>query len=131
MNIAPNLTAVLAYYAGIKKGEINGMFYGSLIGVVEDSLSGAFLGPHMLSKGLVGYLSSFIYHKFFIWTPVLGIIGLTAFTITDGFIVFTSRTVFDRMPSGLGTASFIIIMQSFINGIIGIFIKPDDKKDTH
>ncbi|MFH1025304.1 MAG: rod shape-determining protein MreD, partial [Nitrospirota bacterium] len=60
-DITPNFTAVLACYAGIKGREVKGMVFGSFIGIVEDSISGAFLGPNLLSKGLIGYLSSLMY----------------------------------------------------------------------
>jgi rod shape-determining protein MreD len=126
-DITPNLTAALACYAGIKKREIKGMFLGSLIGVIEDSLSGTFLGPNLLSKGLVGYLSSFIYSRFFVWTPLLGIISIFVLTLTDGFIVFMSRGIFDKMPANSGAAAFIIIFQSLLNAPLGIFLKPKDE----
>ena len=126
-DITPNLTAALACYAGIKKREIKGMFLGSLIGVIEDSLSGPFLGPNLLSKGLLGYLSSFIYSRFFVWTPLLGIISISVLTLTDGFIVFMSRSIFDKMPANSGAAAFIIILQSLLNAPLGIFLKPKDE----
>jgi rod shape-determining protein MreD len=126
-DITPNLTAALACYAGIRKREIKGMFLGSLIGLVEDSLSGAFLGPNLLSKGLIGYLSSFIYSRFFIWTPLLGVISISVLTLTDGFIVFMSRNIFDKTPVSIGAAAFIIVFQSILNAPFGIFLKPKDE----
>src|SRR3972149_6485225 len=64
--VAPNLTFVLVYYAGIREGGFLGIILGSLVGSIEDSLSGAFFGPHFLSKGLVGYFSSFMSGSLFI-----------------------------------------------------------------
>lgn len=123
-DVAPNFTVVLAYYAGIKKREIKGMFLGALVGIVEDSISGTFLGPNLLSKGLIGYLSSFIYSRFFIWTPLLGIISISLLTIVDSLVVFIAKSVFDRMPMGIGAAIFVILVQSLINALFGAFIKP-------
>jgi len=125
-DVAPNLTVVLACYAGIRKGEVKGMFFASLIGIVEDSLSGGFLGPHLLSKGLIGYLSSFIYRKLFIWTPILGIISISVLTLMDGFVVFILRSVFDKMPVSFGAAAFIITIQSLFNAPLGILLRPKD-----
>jgi rod shape-determining protein MreD len=124
--VTPNFTAVLAYYAGVKKREIKGMCIGSLIGTVEDSLSGAFLGPNLLSKGIVGYLSSFISHRIFIWTPLLGVISISAVTLTDGLIVFLSRSIFDKTPMSISNAAFIIFIQCLMNAVFGAFIKPKD-----
>jgi rod shape-determining protein MreD len=125
-DVTPNLTAALACYAGIKKREIKGMFLGSLIGLIEDMLAGPFLGPNLLSKGLIGYLSSFIYSKFFIWTPLLGVISVSVLTLTDGFIVFMSRSIFAKMPAGSGSAAFIIIFQALLNAPLGIFLRPNE-----
>jgi rod shape-determining protein MreD len=123
-DITPNLTVVLACYAGIKEGEVKGMFFGSLIGMIEDSVSGAFLGTHLLSKGLIGYLSSFLYSKFFLWTPLLGVVSIAVLTLIDSLIVFCLRSIFDKMPLGIGTASLIILVQSVLNAPLGIFLRP-------
>jgi len=123
-DISPNLTVILACYAGIRKREVKGMLIGSVIGMIEDSLSGAFLGPHLLSKGLIGYLSSLTYSRFFIWTPLLGVITMSVLTFIDGLIIFASRSVFDRMPAGFLVALLMILMQSLLNAPFGLILKP-------
>ena len=122
-DITPNFTVILACYAGIREGEAKGLFIGSLIGIIEDSFSGTLLGPNLLSKGLVGYLAAFLYSKFFVWTPVLGILTIMVLTMADSIVVYMSRSIFDTMPSGIGAAAFIIVMQSLFNAPIGIFLK--------
>jgi rod shape-determining protein MreD len=124
--VTPNFTFVLAYYAGIREGGVKGLFLGSIIGAVEDSLSGALLGSHLLSKGLVGYFSSFLSGSFFRWTPLLGIIGISVLTIFDSTLVFMSRSFFDRMPVTIGVAVFIVTIQLMINAPLGIFLRPKD-----
>jgi len=123
-DVSPNLTVILACYAGIKKREVKGMLIGSAIGVIEDSLSGAFLGPHLLSKGLIGYLSSLTYSRFFIWTPLLGIITMSVLTFIDGLIIFASRSIFDRMPAGFLVALLLILIQSLLNAPFGLILRP-------
>jgi rod shape-determining protein MreD len=122
-DITPNFTVILACYAGIRGGEGKGLFFGSLIGILEDSLSGTLLGPHLLSKGLIGYLSAFLYSKLFIWTPVLGIITVVVLAIVDSSIVYIARSVFGTVPSGVSSAAFIIAMQSLFNAPFGILLK--------
>jgi rod shape-determining protein MreD len=123
-DISPNLTVILACYAGIRKREVKGMLIGSVIGMIEDSLSGAFLGPHLLSKGLIGYLSSLTYSRFFIWTPLLGVITMSVLTFIDGLIIFASRSVFERMPASFLVALLIILIQSLLNAPFGLILKP-------
>jgi rod shape-determining protein MreD len=129
-DVTPNFTAVLVYYAGMRKGERGGMFFGSLIGSVEDSLSGAFLGPNLLSKGIMGYFSSFMSGSFFRWTPLLGAIGITVLTIVDNALVFASRSFFDRMPASIKAAVFITVIQSVINAPLGLFLRPKEIQKT-
>ena len=125
-DVTPNFAAILTYYAGIRKGEIKGMFFGALLGIIQDSLSGTFIGPNLLSKGLIGYLSSSVYSRFFMWTPLLGMITLFLVTSLDSTVVFISRSFFDRMPVGIGSAAFIIIVQSLLNAPLGILLKPKE-----
>jgi rod shape-determining protein MreD len=123
-DISPNLTVILACYAGIRKKEVKGMLIGSAIGMIEDSLSGAFLGPHLLSKGLIGYLSSLTYSRFFVWTPLLGIITMSVLTFIDGLIILASRSIFDRMPASFLAALFMILLQSLLNAPFGFILRP-------
>jgi len=123
-DITPNLTVVLAFYAGIRYGDIKGIFIGSCIGIIEDSLVGTLLGPNLLSKALVGYAASFLYNRFFMWTPLLGMISISLFTFTDSFMVFGLRSIFNRMPAGAGAAFLIIIIQALFNAPFGLFLRP-------
>jgi rod shape-determining protein MreD len=110
----------------MKRGEIPGMFFGALIGLIEDTISGSLLGLNILSKGLIGYLSSSLYKRLFIWTPLIGAINIFSLTFLDCSIVFILRSIFDKVPVEIGTALFIIIVKSIVNAPLGIFIKPKD-----
>lgn len=122
-DITPNFTVVLACYAGIREGEGKGLLLGSLIGMVEDSLSGGLFGPHLLSKGLTGYFSALLYSKIFVWTPLLGVITAIVFTMADSFAVYTARSIFADMPSRFGAAAIIMAVQSLINAPFGFFLR--------
>ena len=129
-HVAPNFTALLVYYVGIRKGGTEGLFFGSIIGTIQDSLSSALLGPNLLSKGIVGYFSSFMSGSFFRWTPLLGAIGIGVLTIVDDTVVFATRSFFDRMPTGIKAAAFKIIIQSLINVPLGLFLRPKNIQKT-
>lgn len=128
-DITPNLTVVMACYAGIRKREIKGMLIGAVIGIIEDSLSGTLLGPHFLSKGLIGYLSSLTYSRFFIWTPLLGVITMTFLTFIDSFLIFASRSLFDKMPVSFGVALLVIFIQSLLNAPWGLILRPNTDQE--
>lgn len=123
--VSPNLTALVVYFIGIRYGRTRGLLSGVLIGALEDSLSSAMLGPNMLAKGIVGFLSaSFISGNFLIWTPLLGTIAMAFLTFTDNAVVFLSLVLFDKFPTNPTTALFTAIMQSLLNAPAGIFMRP-------
>ena len=130
LDVAPNFTALLVYYVGIRKGGTEGLFLGSIIGAIQDSISSAFLGTNLLSKGIVGYFSSFMSGSFFRWTPLLGAIGIGVLTIVDDTVVFATRSFFDRTPTSVKAAAFKIIIQSLINVPIGLFLRPKNIQKT-
>lgn len=127
-NISLNLTVLIAYYAGIKNKGLSGLFIGAMTGFLEDVFSSSFIGINMLSKSLIGYVSVFIYGKYFIWTPLLGLLVVILFTFVDGFLIYILKSIFDRVPIELLRAFFVISIQSLFNAIFGYFIKPVIKR---
>jgi rod shape-determining protein MreD len=124
--LAPNLTALLAYYFGIKGGAVKGMALGSMIGVIEDSVGGSILGPNLLGKGMVGFLASFSSGSLLRWTPLLGAVALFALTVMDGAVVFLARSIFGAPPGSVSAAIPALLAQGFINLVPGIFIRPQN-----
>ncbi|MBT9537051.1 MAG: rod shape-determining protein MreD [Nitrospirae bacterium] len=124
----PDLAAAIAYYFGLKNGETKGLLFGSFIGLIGDSLSGGILGPNILGKGMVGFLSAFMSGSFFRWTPVLGVIGISLLTAINGIIVFLSKTLFEHMPTSIPSAMSIIFTSALINSLLGIFMRPQNEQ---
>lgn len=128
----PDLAAAIAYYFGLKNGETKGLLFGSFIGLIGDSLSGGILGPNILGKGMVGFLSAFMSSasggSFFRWTPVLGVIGISLLTAVNGIIVFLSKTIFEHMPTSIPSAMSIIFTAALINSLLGIFMRPQNEQ---
>lgn len=123
--VKPDLTALLAYYAGIRYGEGRGLLAGGLIGAVEDSVSSVMIGPNLLAKGMIGFLASFfISGGIFRWTPLLGVIAVFMLTFVDNSVVFLLRSIFEGMPAMPTTALYIAAMQSLLSAPAGIFIRP-------
>lgn len=125
LGISPDLTTLLVFFAGMRYGGTEGLLLGVLTGALEDGLSGSFIGPHMLSKGIIGFSSSFFISGGLLrWTPLLGMVAVALLTVSDNFVVFLTRTIFDRMPATLPTALFVTIMQALLNAPAGIFMSP-------
>lgn len=125
--VSPNLTAAIVYYYGIRQGEAKGILFGSVIGLIGDSLSGGIIGPNILGKGLVGFFSSFMSGSFFRWTPLLGMIGISVLTALDGAVVFLARTFFEQMPTSASKAAAIILISAVINSFPGLCMRPQNE----
>lgn len=123
-SVSPNITVIVAYYLGIRRGTTEGILFGSLIGIIEDSVGGTMLGPNLLAKGAVGFLSAFVSGTLFRWTPFLGVLSVFFLTAGDGIMRFLSRSVFDVMPGSLSLVVTTTVVQGLLNAGAGIFIKP-------
>jgi hypothetical protein len=42
----------------------------------------------------------------------------------DGGIILLSRAIFEAMPTSLSGGILTLLVQGFLNGIIGVFIRP-------
>lgn len=122
--VPPELTVVVVYYIGVTGGTAKGMILGSLIGIAEDSITGGIIGPNLLGKGMVGFFSSSIAGGLFRWTPLLGLLIISALTMLDGLVVFLSRMFYETLPLPPHRALLTVVIQGLINAFAGIFIKP-------
>lgn len=124
--IPPSLTVTVPYYVGLRNGPRKGILTGSLIGMIEDSLSGNILGPHLLGKGIVGFSGSFFSGSLFRWTPILGMIGLFSLTILDGLTVLIIKMIFNIQL--IPTSRFIttVLFQGIMNMVAGVFLRPEN-----
>lgn len=122
--IAFNFAVLVPFYTGLRKSPERGLFMGIVIGLIEDGLSRSILGPHILSKGMVGFLSPLLAGRFFVWTPLFGSIALFVVTFLDGLIVYACKGIFLAPPALFKIAVLYIFIQSIVNAPIGYFIRP-------
>jgi len=54
--VRPDLILILATFIGVRFGKTKGATLGFFLGLIQDCLSGTFLGPNAFSKGVVGYI---------------------------------------------------------------------------
>ncbi len=122
----PALVSFMAYWFGYSRSSGKGMLYGAAVGAVEDSLYAGVLGPGMLAKGVIGFFASFLSRGFFRWTPLLGFFGALTLTLAGGFVELAVLSVFSRGAEGFSTGGFLtLIFQALLNGVLGIFLRPE------
>lgn len=124
LGIGPAPTVLLVYYVGLRKGPVKGLLFGALLGMAADSFSGNILGPNLLSKGAVGFLSAFMTGGLFRWTPFLGLLGVSALTVVDGALSFTALALFAGTPTTISYAAAVMLGQAALNAVAGAFLRP-------
>jgi hypothetical protein len=139
----PNLSVAVVYAFGIKNAlqhsaasssadvssEIKATIFGAAVGLIEDCMTGSMIGPNILSKGLTGFISSFVFRDiFFLWESSLGSIVLCLLTMADGIVVVGSRLLFSNTVIGGRAVVELIIIQAIMNIPIGLLVKPGQKE---
>lgn len=104
--------------------EAKATLFGASAGLLEDILAGSIIGPSMLSKGMAGYLSCYLFSDLiFIWTPLWGSLAIGLLTLLDGFIIVTLRNTFsDMYLSGPGSFASVFY-QALLNVPLGILVR--------
>jgi len=123
------LTAVVFLFGMRTRDDLRATIFGAITGLVEDSLSG-FWGPNIISKALVGYLSANILGGFFVWSPILGVMGLFFFTVLDGLLEILVSGLKDMPVPVSGWILYTIFIQALVNAPIGVFAGENFRKHS-
>ena len=75
------------YYGFTLNRPMASVFIGSILGLMQDSLSGAILGTNGFSKTLIGFLAAVAGSKFNVDQPITRVFALFLFTLGDGLLV--------------------------------------------
>ncbi len=124
LGVKPEFLTALVFIFGMRKrDDLKAACFGAVVGFIEDILSG-FWGANMISKTLIGYLSANILGGFFVWSPILGIIGIFFMTLLDSLFVLLVMGLKDQPVHLSGWVIYTIIGQSLINAPLGYFAGP-------
>ncbi len=138
-----NLSVAVVYAFGIKnaiqqssaKGsgdvsrEIKATIFGAVVGLIEDGMTGSLIGPNVLSKGLTGFISSFVFRDiFFLWGSALGGLVLCLLTIADGVVVVWIRLLFSNTVIGGRAVVDLVMIQAIMNIPVGLLVNPGQKE---
>ena len=136
----PNITVVLVYYYGLtsvaglnsrdirgSRPEIESVAFGALVGLAEDVISGPLLGPSLLSKGLIGFLTPLLFMDvIFRWTPLWAGMIVSLFTVMDGVIVIGAGMVFGDLNVNMTHAVRELAFQVLINILLSMGLRPGE-----
>jgi rod shape-determining protein MreD len=108
-HIRPDLILVLVCFYSLREGQIKGMAYGALTGLLMDSASGFIIGPNILSKSVVGFYFNRIRQKFFLWNVFLNTLFICLFAIIDIILVRVILEVFSGLSFAMRSPEVSIL----------------------
>lgn len=117
--IKPDFLLIVSYGIGLYKGEVKGLILGGFIGLLADASTSYLLGPNLLSKATVGFLSGFLRKKVFMITVGVNLIFILALSMLDGGINYLIITIFLQTSSCWDVFQAIILPQALYSSIVG------------
>ncbi len=94
----PDFVLVLVCFYSLRHGELRGIAFGALTGLLIDTAGGVILGPHIVSKSLVAFLIWSVREKMFQWNIFINTVFIAILSIVDIFVVYICLEVFAGVP---------------------------------
>lgn len=85
----PAFVLLAIFFHSLRHGETKGLLLGALGGLALDVFSAGMIGPQMLSKGVVGYVSAWLPRLFYRKTPVTLTVCIAIAALMDCVILNT------------------------------------------
>ena len=86
--IKPDLIIVLICSYSLKYGQVRGMTYGALSGLLIDTVCGFILGPHTLSKAITGFLIGTVKDHLFHWNIYINTLVVAVCSVFNVLCVY-------------------------------------------
>ena len=111
------------YYGFTRSKPIPSVFVGSILGLMQDSLSGAAMGTNGFSKALLCFAAASTSLKFNVDQPVTRALGLFLFTFADGLLVtILTMTVAALERPVYGTSFIDLVVSGIFNTLLGLIM---------
>jgi len=97
--LMPDFMLLVVFFFSRRYGEVPGLLFGASTGLVLDLFSGLIVGPHLLARGISGYMSGW-FSKIIFGKSRLLIIGfMIILSLVNAFVLKTAIAAFIP-PSG-------------------------------
>jgi rod shape-determining protein MreD len=131
----PDFVIILVCFYSLKYGQIKGVTFGALSGLLIDTASGFILGPNIISKAFCGFIIKTIRENIFQWNIFINSLVITVLSIADIFLIYLcletfSNVSFANRPWGISVKEVIYTVLTAV--ILYAFFNPeqDSKADS-
>lgn len=119
----PDIVMVLICIYTLNYGLGKGVALGAIAGLLIDTANGSMLGPNILSKAMLAFLTGAIKDNLYQWNAFINALVVALLSIVDIFLIFVSLEVFSK-ASFLNRSWESSIMQVIYTLIASIIIYP-------
>ena len=130
--VKPDFVLVLVCFYSLKYGQLKGVIYGALTGLLIDTAGGFILGPHIISKSLAAFLIRSVKENIFHWNVMINTLMIAILSIVDILVVYLCIEVFsgislDNMPWKIYIMGIIYTVVASLAGYA--FLKPEKDEE--
>jgi rod shape-determining protein MreD len=93
----PDIVLVLVCLYTLKYGQGRGVVLGAIAGLLIDTSNGFMLGPNIMSKAMVAFLTGTIKDNLFQWNVFINALVVTLLSVVDIFLIFISLEIFSKV----------------------------------
>jgi rod shape-determining protein MreD len=118
-SVTPDIPFILVVLLGLRRGPEVGCLAGFVLGLLQDTAGGGFLGAQALTKGVVGFAVGLLGGRLVVSSPLVQVPGLVLLTVAEGLARYSLLRLF-HFPAPLGDLMLhVILPQALYNGFIG------------
>lgn len=121
--VKPDSVLILVYFYSLRYGQIKGMTYGAVTGLLVDFTSGFILGPNIISKVFEGYFVPSIRQKLFHWNVIISTGVISIFSIIDILIAYVCLETFANI-SFVDRPLWVLIIQIVYTTVFSLILYP-------
>lgn len=117
--VAPDIPLILTVLLGLRRGPEVGCLAGFVLGLVQDTAGGGFVGAQALTKALVGFAAGLMGERLWVSNPLVQVPGLVLLSFVEGLSRYGLLQLF-HFPAAFGDLMLhVILPQALYNGFLG------------
>lgn len=124
----PDFVFILVFSYSLRYGQLKGMAYGALTGLMIDFASGFILGPNIITKAFTGYIVASVRQKVFQWNVIINTVVIVVFSIIDIFLLYICIETFTNISfvnMSLKTSIIQVIYTTLISLLFYPVLNPE------
>ncbi len=119
----PDIVMVLVCLYTLRHGQVRGVALGVCAGLLIDTANGFILGPNILSKAMVAFLTGTIKDNLYQWNAFINALVVTVLSVVDIFLIFITFEIFSKV-SFLGRSWDNLILQVLYTLVTSMVLYP-------